>query len=427
MNRIYWIAFANAAIASLSFVVEARAGAPSCTPINRVNLVRCALEGSLVAKAERQTLEAAEARQEAARPILPSNPVLNVSGARRSAAGQPTVINWYATLSQEIEIAGQRGARKRVADAEREAQEKTIAKTNRDIAAAAWRAYFEAIAVREEVRLGEHLEALTAKVAAATRAAADKGLVSGVDADVAEAAHLRVAQDRIAASRRAQVAKAALFASMGLDPRLDAGVEGDLVPLSDVEAFAERQEARAVEDRPEVQALESTGRAYEARAALYRRSRIPNPTFSVFVQNDGFNERVFGVGLSLPITLPQPVGRTYAGEIAESEALSRRSKTEAEQARRGIRLDVANAQALFESVRAQSELYTGERIGRADQSLRAIASEIEAGRLAVRDAIVSQQSLVEVLKAGLETRKNVALASVELALAAGYPLEKGAP
>lgn len=427
MNRMYWIAFANAAIACSSFVIEARAGASSCTPINRVNLVRCALEGSLSAKAERQSLEAAEARQEAARPVLPSNPVLEVSGARRTAAGQAPVINWYATLSQEIEIAGQRGARKRVADAEREAQEKVVATTDRDIAAAAWRAYFEAIAAREEVRLSEQLEALTAKVAVATRAAADKGLVSGVDADVAESAHLRLAQDRIAASRRAQVAKAALLASMGLDPRGDVTVEGDLVPLSDVEAFAEKQDTRAVEDRPEVQALEAAGRAHEARAALYRRSRIPNPTFSLFVQNDGFNERVFGVGLSLPITVPQPVGRTYAGEIAESEALSRRAKTEAEQARREIRLDVANARASFASTRAQSALYTPERLGRADHGLRAIASEIEAGRLAVRDAIVSQQSLLEVLRAGLETRKNLALASVDLAVAAGYPLERGAP
>ena len=145
------------------------------------------------------------------------------------------------------------------------------------------------------------------------------------------------------------------------------------------------------------------------------------------MQNDGFNERVFGVGLSLPITLPQPVGRTYAGEIAESQALSRRARTEAEQARREIRLDLANARASFAATRAQSELYTPERLGRADQSLRAIASEIEAGRLAVRDAIVSQQSLVDVLRAGLETRKNLALGSVDLALAAGYPLERGAP
>lgn len=426
MKRSYGIAAAMAA-ACLCHVVEAGAGAASCSPINRANLVHCALEGSLTAKAEQQSLEAAEGRQEAARPVLPANPVIMLSGAQRRAAGVAPVINWYATLTQELEIGGQREARQRAASAEREAQEKVVTKTERDVVAKAWRAYFEAIAARDEVQLSEQLEALTAKVATATRAAADKGLVSGIDADVAETAYLRVAQDRIAAARRAQIAKAALVASMGLDPSANVSIEGDLLPLSDVEAFAAKQETTALEDRPEVQALEATRRAHEAQASLYRRSRIPNPTVGVFVQNDGFNERVIGAQISIPIPLPQPVGRTYAGEIAEAEALSRRAKTQVEQARRDIRMDLANARASFAAVRAQNDLYTSERLSRADQSLRAIASEIEGGRLAVRDAIVSEQALVELLRAGLETKKNLALASVDLAVAAGYPFERGAP
>jgi len=275
--------------------------------------------------------------------------------------------------------------------------------------------------------LGEQLEALTAKVATATRAAADKGLVSGVDADVAEAAHLRMAQERIAATRRAEVAKAALLTAMGLDPSHDAVVEGGLAPLPGIESFAEKQNQSTLEERPEVQAAEAAGRAYEARASMYRSARIPNVTVSAFVQNDGFNERVFGFGLSVPIVLPQPLGRTYAGEIAEAEALSRRSKTEAEKARHEIRFDLASARASYAAVRSQSELYTAERLERADQSLHAMASEIEAGRMAVRDAITAEQALVELLRAGLETRKNLTLASVDLALAAGYPLERGAP
>ncbi|MBK9266988.1 MAG: TolC family protein [Polyangiaceae bacterium] len=426
MKRIRVVAVAALVAASLCPVAEAFA-APSCTPINRQNLIRCALEGSLTAKAERQSLEAADARQEAARPVLPANPIVTLSGARRSAPGVAPVINWYATLSQEIEIGGQRDARQRAASAEREAQAKAVTKTERDVAAAAWRAYFEALAGREEVRLGEALESLTAKVAMATRAAADKGVVSGVDADVAETAHLRVAQERIAAARRAQIAKSALVVSLGLDPSANVDIEGTLLPLADVETYAANQERQAPIDRPEVQALEATGRAYEARASVFRRSRVPNPTIGVFVQNDGFNEQVFGAQISVPIPLPQPVGRTYAGEIAEAEALSRRAKTEVEQARREIKRDLAHALATFAAARAQSELYTATRLERADQSLRAIASEIEAGRLAIRDAIVSQQALVEMLRAGLETKKNLALASVDLAVAAGYPLERGAP
>ncbi|HVK66464.1 MAG TPA: TolC family protein, partial [Polyangium sp.] len=341
MKRTRFIAVAAVAIASLCHAVETSAGTSTCTTaLTRANLIPCALEASLAAKAERQGLEATKGRQEATSPVLPSNPVLALSAARREAAGQGPVLNWYATLSQEIEVAGQRGARRRAADAEREAQEKAVAVTDREVAAAAWRAYFEAIAAREEVRLSSLVESLTTRVATATRAAADKGLVSGIDADVAEVASSRVAQDRIRASRRAEQAKAALLGAMGVDPRREVAIEGELVPLAGVEAFAAKQDPRAVEERPEVQALEASGRAHEARASMYRRARVPNPTLSVFAQNDGFNERVFGVGLSMPIPLPQPVGRTYAGEIAESEALSRRSRTEAEQTRRELRLDL---------------------------------------------------------------------------------------
>lgn len=411
----------------LSQPIEAHAGTSSCTPINRANLVHCAMEASLVSKAQRQGLEAIEGRQEAASPVLPSNPVLALSGARRESAGQGPVINWYATLSQEIEISGQRAAKKRAADAEKEAQEKTVTMTEREVAAAAWRAYFEAIAAREAVRLSEELEALTGKVAAATKAAADKGLLSGVEADVADVMHLRVVQEKLAATRREKQATAALSSLMGLDPRRAAVVEGELIPLADVEAFAAKQNPRALDERPEVQALEAAGRAQEARASMYRRARVPNPTLSVFVQNDGFNERVFGLGLSLPIPLPQPVGRTYAGEIIEADALARRSKTQADEARREIRLELANAIAAYASLRAQNEIYTADRMGRAEQSLRAITTEIEAGRLAVRDALLSQQALMDLRRVALDAKTNLALGSVDLAQTAGYPLERGAP
>ena len=417
---------AVAVAACLSQPIEAHAGT-SCTSINRANLVHCALEASLVSKAQHQGLEVMEGRQEAVSPVLPSNPVLALSGARRASPGQGPVVNWYATLSQEIEISGQRAAKKRAVDAEKEAQEKTVTMTEREVAAAAWRAYFEAIAAREAVRLSEELETLTAKVAAATRAAADKGLVSGVEADVADVMHLRVVQEKLAATRREKQATTALSSLMGLDPRRVVVVEGELVPLADVEAFAAKQNPRTIDERPEVQALEAATRAQEARASVVRRARIPNPTLSVFVQNDGFNERVFGLGLSLPIPLPQPIGRTYAGEIIEADALARRSKTQADEARREIRLELANAITSYASLRAQNDIYTADRVGRAEQGLRAIATEIEAGRLAVRDALLSQQALMDLRRAALDAKTNLALGSVDLAQTAGYPLERGAP
>lgn len=417
--------FAVALLAAyFSSIVEIHAETASCAPIHRANLVRCALDGSLVAKAERHNAEIAEARQEAARTVLPANPVLEVSAGRRTTTGVTPAINWYVTLSQEIEIGGQRSARQRVAGAEREAQEKWVTKTDREVAARAWFAYFEALAAKEEARLAERLEVLLEKVANATRSASESGVVSGVDADVAEATHLRATQERISAIQHERVARSTLLTQIGLLPNAAIAIDGELIPLAEVESFAAKQDARTIADRPEVQALEATGRAYVARGSLFRRSRIPNPTFGVFIQDDGFHERVIGAQISLPIPLPHPVGHTNAGEIAEAEASARRARTDAERAAREIELKLSNARTSFSSAKAQYELYTAERLERTNQSLLAIAAEIEAGRLSIRDAIAAESALVEVLRAALETKKNFANASVELAIAAGYPLEK---
>ncbi len=419
-------AFAVAMLAAVYFssIVEVRAETASCASIQRANLVRCALDKSLEAKAERQSLEITTARQETARTVLPANPLLAVSGGRRTTTGATPAINWYVTLSQEIEIGGQRSARQRVAEAEHEVQENIVTKTDRDIAASAWLAYFDALAAKEEVRLAERWEELTAKVANATRTATDHGVVSGLDADIAEAAHLHAAQERFSAIQHEHVTRATLLTQLGLHLNAAITIEGELQPLTEAEPFAAKQDVSTLGDRPEVQTLEASGRAFSARVSLLRRSRIPNPTLGVFIQDDGFHERVIGAQISIPIPLPHPVGRTNAGEIAEAEASARRASTDVERTSRDIELKLSNARASFAAAKAQQQIYTTERIDRTNQSLQAIASEIEAGRLSIRDVIMAQTTLIDVLRTALETKKNFAKASVELAIAAGYPLEK---
>jgi len=135
---------------------------------------------------------------------------------------------------------------------------------------------------------------------------------------------------------------------------------------------------------------------------------------------------MIGFGLALPIVFPQPVGRTYEGEILESEALSHKLMTDAEDKKRTARREIATARQAYDASMQARNLYSPERIARAQKSLESIASEIEAGRLLIRDAIVAQQTLVEMLRASIEARRAVCVASVALAKAAGIALERGA-
>ncbi len=394
---------------------------PACVVVTRANLATCALMASLPVASERWAHEAAEGRLTAASHWLPSNPSVALSGARRSEVGTGrTVTNWTATLSQELEVAGQRGARRAAAAAEVDASDQHGKVVARDVVAQAWTWYFEVLAARELERVAQQLESALAQLEQTARGRSERGLLAPVDADVAEIALLKATQGRIAAARQLHISEATLALSIGLAPAAPPlKVDGELTPI-DVGVGVE---ARDGVGRPEVAALKAEQRAFAERARMFRRSRVPDITLSVFAQRDGFAERVLGVGVALPLPLPSPVGRTFSGEIAEADALSRRAGTEVERKRRELRSTLLIARTDYDSRRVELEVFTPERRARAAQTLLDLDSEITAGRLNVRDAIVIERSLIEFLQGYVEARRALCLASVELARASGFAFQ----
>ncbi|HYQ01359.1 MAG TPA: TolC family protein [Polyangiaceae bacterium] len=392
--------------------------------VDRENLIQCALEASLATRAEEASLQATRGRRTAAGVLLPSNPVLALSGARRTLdGGAQTTLNWSAELSQELEIAGQRGARSRAADAELEAQKQRVLLSKRDTATAAWTAYFEAIAAKRERELAEKLLHVSQRMSAVARGKAERGLIATVDADVVDAATVRVLQAKLAATRRWAIATTELSALLGRDAtRPVTRVDGELSPLGGAAATAAPVPS---DDRPEARLLADEQRALSARADTFRRARVPNPTLSVFAQNDGFDEHVYGLGIAIPIPLPSPLGRTNAGEIAELEALGQRVQVERARLERALGREVATATAELQAHRDAVAALTPDMVERAERSLTDLSDAVDTGRLSVRDALIAEQALIELLQTNLSERLELCLASVRLARALGRPLEAG--
>ena len=398
-------------------------GDPSCARLNRSNLIPCVLSASLILTSEAEELDAARGRQTAASPVLPSNPVLALSGARRTST-TASANNWYVTLEQEIEVAGQRGARRDAAAAALEAQSQRVVLARREGAARAWLAYFDALAAAADRRLAARRAEIAERVSVVARARAEQGLAPPVEADVASSTSVAAQISNLVAERQLLHDESALASLLGLDPlATSVTVEGDLRPLDGVSEALASYSAAAVASRPEVLAAAAEARAQERRADAFRRSRVPSPTLSIFAQNDGVNERVFGAGIAVPIPIPGNVGRTYIGEIAEAEALARKARAIRQQFERDIRLDVANAAHVFESTQRAVELFSEQQLARAEESLESLTGEVEAGRLPIRDAIVSQQVLVDLLSAHVDARKAWCVASVELARSLGLALD----
>jgi len=155
---------------------------PACSIVDRSNLTRCALSANLAVKAEDQELDAARGREQSVSPVLPSNPLLSLSAARRTS-GAADANNWYVTLQQELEIAGQRGVRRDAAAAAVRAQSQRVVVARQDAVARAWVLFFDTLASVEERRLAARQMQMSARVSEVAQARADQGVGSPVDAD----------------------------------------------------------------------------------------------------------------------------------------------------------------------------------------------------------------------------------------------------
>lgn len=410
----------SAAALGLLAMLQARAAAAAepaadCGPtITRASLVRCALDASLVLREATASRRAAEGRVEAVRPLFPSNPMLSGTFASRAGPAEQR-LNWSLGLSQELEVGGQRGLRLDVSGGELRAQVLHLASARTSVLAEAWVAWFEALAANERSKLAAELEAATRDVASTVRAMTAGGLSSELDTDLADAAALRASHQRLKAQEEVAIAQAGLQLMLG---GTATSASGELEPLAQAAGLiAPRAE------RPEVLALREAQAALQARVGLLQRTRVPNPTVSLFAQNDGFDERVLGVGVSLPI----PVARPLVGEVAEAAALAERAEAETERVRRELQVELDVAVARYEAAAKGRALYTAERVSRTAERLESIAAHVRAARLPVRDALVAQQVLMEQLKAAIDAREALCVASVRLTRAAGLSLEGETP
>ncbi len=401
-----------ATLVALLFASAARAETTTCSTLTRDNVGPCAVAASPSVRAAALTVTARQAEIGRARILLPSNPTLGLSFAGRRSA-EDSAFNAYAQLGQEIEIGGQRGARGREAEARVSASEANKSVVSRGIAADALTAYFEVLAAREEVALLRRVEALATRVADVARAQAKAGAGSDLDADVAEAQAQKRAQSRLVAEGRAAGAEVRLTRLVGAGPVV---VEGKLDPL----ALPARQTPA-----PEVLALQREATALDAQASVLNRGRVPNVTVSIFAQSDGFRERVLGAGVSVPLPLPEPLGRTRASDIAVVRAEADATRAEADAKRAGLAREADAQQAETEALVRAAASVDDARAARAEASLAKLAEEVEKGRLQARDAFVAQDALTEMLGQRITAKREACLASVRLAALRGAPLDRG--
>jgi cobalt-zinc-cadmium efflux system outer membrane protein len=397
--------------------------AASCSgPLDADVVVRCALAASPEVRAARAELDAGAGRRDAAGVWLPSNPTVTalVSNRRRPAPETASVLNWSVVVSQELEIAGQRGARLDTADAEIAARARRVGVAEQEVAAGALAAYYEAIAAQETLRFAAELAQTAQTLAAFAEGRAKEAMLAGVEADVARAEATRIGLVRYEAERRLSESRAALAVLLDVDARALALPSALAVPAFQLPA-GEPLEDQALRLRGEVAAAEMERQVLERRLALVRRERVPNLTLSAFAERGEINDRILGVGLAIPLPLPAPVGRTRAGEIAETMAQIRAAESSEELVRRRVRLEVARARAALTARQGATDLFGTDLLKRARTDLSSLREAISSRQLSLREALQWQRTFIELLQADIEVRLATVLAGVDLRRVVGLP------
>jgi cobalt-zinc-cadmium efflux system outer membrane protein len=322
------------------------------------------------------------------------------------------------------EVAGQRSARIDQAEADRDARAARLRVVEQEVAAGALAAYYAAIAARETLAFATELAAMARSLAEYAEGRAKEELVSGVEADVARAEATRIGVVRFEAARHLSEAVSVLALlldvpapQLTLPPTLPHG--GPIAPEEG--ALVER----ALRMRGEIAAAEAEQRVLERRLVVVRRERVSNPTISLFAERGEVNDHIFGVGLAFPIPLPSPVGRTRAGDIAETLAQVRAAESSRELVRRRVLADVARATAAYRAKVGEADLFATDLVSRARADLAALREALATRRMTLREGLQWQRSLIELLSGDIEARLGRLSAEVELRRVTGLPLTGG--
>ncbi|MES1255022.1 MAG: TolC family protein [Acidobacteriota bacterium] len=391
-------------------------------PPNADTVVLCALAASPEVREAREHLAAITGRRQTAGLWLPGNPTVGatVSSRRRPPPEAVTVTNWNFILSQEFEIGGQRGLRVDVVDAEATAQARRVGVAEQDVAAGALTTFYEAMAAQESFQFAAELAQSAQALARFAEGRAKEALLAGVEADVARAEATRIGLAGLEAQRRLTDSRATLAAL------LDVNVGGLTLPrqveMGPTLAPSASLEQQALRLRGEVVAAEMERKVLERRLAVVRRERVPNITLSAFAERGEIADRILGVGLSVPLPLPAPIGRTQAGEIAETLAQIRAAESSTERVRRRVRVEVARAIAALAARDGALALFADDLLARARTDLRSLREAIALRQLPLREGLQWQRSLVELLQADIQMRLDRALALIDLRRVVGLPM-----
>ncbi|MBI3797074.1 MAG: TolC family protein [Deltaproteobacteria bacterium] len=342
--------------------------------------------------AARQELEVARGRLVKARYPSQFNPELGSEVANRSrgeSGERGSDIDFSVTLSQEIEIAGQRG--KRIDEAERNLAVVTqrIQDRERLVLAQVKESFYRALALRRRFDLFRQVEDLNRRLRAVATVRFQAGEISKLEVNLAEIQLGQARKDTLTAERDYRNTLRELERRLGQEPRGTAELTGQLAVQP--QTFDEQMLlGTALESRPDLQAARTELGRLDAEMALTRRLVVPNPTLSFVYREEEKRDHIAGAEIRFPL----PVFDRKQAELVQLAGRKDQAGYERQSVELQVRQEVGEALRAYNTAKAEVEVYEQTVLERATENFQLIETAYREGQINLLQLVVVQNNLI---------------------------------
>jgi len=345
--------------------------------------------------------DAAQGRLDQAGLWLRSNPVIEGSLSRKDTVpgGGEKVTNRGFTLSQEFEIAGQRGLRVNAARNGMDKAAQDIRDRERVLIAEVKDAFAKTLAAKRKVELADEAVRLQEQLVSSAVVKYQAGEISQLEQNLADVELGKARRERLLAEKERRESLLNLQSLLGTQPKSDFSVEGDLPMEAPSVPDKEKLRALTASQRPDV--LSVSAEVQQAKASMKLAGREAMPSFTVsgfYNQDDKLNEA--GVMLSFPLPLfdRKQVDRKEAAAKA-GQALIRQASLE-----RAVEREIDEAHANLVAAAEELSLFKRDILGKAMENLGLMNLAFKEGKFGFFEVRLAQKDTIDAQFAYLESQ-----------------------
>lgn len=354
--------------------------------------------------------------------LLPSNPKLSVALGPR-IENHPTGVDVEASLMQQLEIAGERSARRGAAERLRERTEAELALVRWQLQCDIRDTFRRALVEHQRVALAQRVLEFQQDVLGMVERQIAAGEIGPLS--------LRLAQAEVAQARQVLVASQQGLTSLRLQLSQLTGWPSQTPPLPRGELSPPRvppsprtllELARV--HLPKLRALSAHVREAEARVTLADREAWPKPSIGVTYQRESNRamEGIYNIVLGA-ISVPIPVFQRNQAARADAQAELEIARAHQLAAGELLAGQIAQAHSELSAAAQRCQAYGGEILPHFEENLRLLARSFELGEIDLLALATARERFLQIQADALGAQHDywVALSALERRLGQTLP------